>query len=501
MQLVNRYALIVALLGACFTGAGVLSAGGAEPSAWERHSSEHFSIEHPRQWQVRAQEDGRVTVRGPDGIQVVVWPVYLEAQLRADAAARLLARLVVRSMPGLEWTRPRPVSEYVHRAIVQNGPKRVVALFARIPTAQGTAAYLYLASAPPSRFDALQDDFARIWASFRPARVPGSGEAGARHRYRHWMEPNERAFSFEAPEGWRVQGGLVRHAAVDVRPGVSVHSPDGAIQLFIGDARIPPFILPAPMLASAGLTEGASYSPGYGITMVVRRYLPGAAFAREYAGRASQLCAGLELTDVRDRPETAQQIKTVYQRFNSPWFRHRLDTGEARFRCRRGDEIYVGYVFAGTQAVQASAMAGGSGVWNVQYLYGLLAPAARSKEAHAVLGRMVASFRLDPNWTRMQTGLAGNVARIAAETGQHISGLIAESYERNSAIRDESVAKFACHIRGVEKVEDPVTGETYEVKSGSRYYWIDAMENVVGTDLHRNPDPMEFRRMIRRDLG
>ena len=102
------------------------------------------------------------------------------------------------------------------------------------------------------------------------------------------------------PRGWRVDGGLVRQASVDVRPYVRVNSPDGAVTVALGDSKVPPFAVPNAQLDYAGFGEGTWYSPGYGVRMLVRRFRRGVCRPRPAAptrrGRAlTLLSAGLAL--------------------------------------------------------------------------------------------------------------------------------------------------------------------------------------------------------------
>ncbi len=54
------------------------------------------------------------------------------------------------------------------------------------------------------------------------------------------------------------------------------------------DSELPSFTEPNQMLAMTGFREGSWYSACYGVNMLVRRYTPGAQFARE-SGRQKLL--------------------------------------------------------------------------------------------------------------------------------------------------------------------------------------------------------------------
>jgi hypothetical protein len=59
--------------------------------------------------------------------------------------------------------------------------------------------------------------------------------------------------------------------------------------------------------------EGSWYSPGYGVQLMVRRYVPGTAFALEYvSGKVARGCSDLSMTERRDRPDAVQALNAIY---------------------------------------------------------------------------------------------------------------------------------------------------------------------------------------------
>jgi hypothetical protein len=56
----------------------------------------------------------------------------------------------------------------------------------------------------------------------------------------------------EAPRGWKVQGGLLRKGPLDPRAEVDMVSPDGRIDMRLGDWGIPPFTVPSGQMERLG---------------------------------------------------------------------------------------------------------------------------------------------------------------------------------------------------------------------------------------------------------
>jgi hypothetical protein len=59
-------------------------------------------------------------------------------------------------------------------------------------------------------------------------------------------DPLEQAFSVEVPRGWTVRGGLFRMGFSDERPMVDLTSPDGRVNVRLGDLSIPAYTIPNP---------------------------------------------------------------------------------------------------------------------------------------------------------------------------------------------------------------------------------------------------------------
>ena len=94
------------------------------------------------------------------------------------------------------------------------------------------------------------------------------------------VDGHEKAFSIEAPKGWKAIGGMFRFNMVDARPFVDMTSPDGKTNIRIGDATIPSYDLP-----NAQLQASHSIGP------MVAPYATGDVFAAKYGqARFSSLC-------------------------------------------------------------------------------------------------------------------------------------------------------------------------------------------------------------------
>jgi hypothetical protein len=302
-----------------------------------------------------------------------------------------------------------------------------------------------------------------------------------------FVDSRENAFSTEVPKGWKTSGGLFRFAPVDPRGAVESLSPENDIRVTAGDAELPPFTLPNPTLAMAGFREGSWYSPGYGVRMMVRRYLPGAAAATEYvkAMVAPRIaCSGLTVGAPIPRPELTQAMNVLYAQLGQAGMSLREDAGEVRFDCSRDGQPWKGYYLV----VTLLSSGAGGGIWHVEHVLGYAAAAAKVPKAEAAMLHLAASMQVNPDWVQMQQGVTMATSRIVAKVNQEISGTIRKTFENRQRTVDETSRRDANARRGVTDLFDPETGESWTVQNGSRYYWHKPGSDVMlGTETFDRP--------------
>jgi hypothetical protein len=469
------------------------AAGCAAPQ-WTTHNDPAgFSMEVPSGWRVtRDAASGRAEVNGPQE-RLVIWPLFTRARLDARAAGPLLSRAGSLVAPGATWGPPRAAGTQALRTEGRAGDRAAVASLVLIPSAKGTACYLYAAAAPEASYRQSAGTFARILASFHITGAPVAQSGTPEVAYVSWCDPREKAFQVEAPRGWKIDGGLFRFASVDTRVAWSAESPDG-IRVTAGDQELPTFTEPTQVLAFSGFREGSWYSPGYGMRMLVRRYMPGVHFAREYVvSRAARGCTELHVTSQRDRADAVAAINKISSQLAPGFVASSLAAGEVAFTCSQQGRPMAGYYFAGTRHTAVASMPGG--LWNAEYLYGFLAPIEKQQLAQSVLEHALRTFEINPQWAAMQQNITANTSRIVARTNTEISNIISDSYARRQETMDELSRRRSNATLGVLDVVDPATGETTKVESGSNYYWVDQRGTIVGTDTDTRPN-LDFRGMV-----
>ena len=325
----------------------------------------------------------------------------------------------------------------------------------------------------------------------------------------HWMryaDPAENAFSIEAPAGWRVSGGSHRISEPDVRLGVEMTSPDGAITLFYGDASIPVFSTPSAMLEMAGLHQGMVYDLGLGTSTLIEPYESGTAFAAGWGRkRIAQICGTAMLVGHRRRADSSRAIDRAYA---AAGILRSVEAGEASFRCgsERG-----GYVFASTELMRSQMGA----MWDVNAVMGVVAPDARAGEAYALLAHVAQSFAINPAWLTRERQMDRHFGQIVSETNAAVAARIAangraadeisDMIVKGGAARSDATARAIAHydafaVRGTSDYTDG-SGRLYtNVDNEHAHVYVNQAtgavvpsdsENAPGagwTEVHRVPE-------------
>jgi hypothetical protein len=320
---------------------------------------------------------------------------------------------------------------------------------------------------------------------------PGGGGTSPLPQMVLWNDLKEGAFSCPVPAGWQVEGGVTRLAPLDKRLEIMVVSPDRKALVRIGDVFVPSFSAPGPLMQFAGVSEGMWHSPDGMHRVLVMRYLPGTVFLAQYylPQRVGQV------TNVRTRtyPEIAQRIQAQ----RSQVLPIQVDVGDVTFDAQTEMGPRKGY--AGVQTVM-SPVPGypNDAVWWVEFLAGYLAAPEAESAAEAVLQKMVAGFQMNPAWVQQQAAQAGEISGIWSRHHNEISDMMHQGNMNRTRIRDGFEDRRARANRGGVLIEDPGTGQRYEVPGGSNYYWRSGSGNeFIGTETSSPDLPLHWMQQMK----
>lgn len=444
-------------------------------------------VPHPAGWSVQERGEGGFVAYcpGPDGGAVAVAYVQPIAKIEGRAAGIVqgLAQIVPEIFPGVQVGRTRVVSSQPDVAVgeLSYTPKATKFIGAVLCFKDNSQGVVY---AIASRADAwlqaegvLKQVLGRFFYSGRTAQA---GHASGPPMVT-WRDPVEGAFTCVVPQGWKVEGGLKRYSLPDVRPEVVVTSPDNKVLVRFGDAFIPLMALPTQIGMQYGQVEGTWQNGVLGAKMLIMRYLPSTMFLTQIY--LPQRVGPVSNVQARDLPQISQQ--RMIQKAGAGQ-NVRVDTGEITFDAQTESGLRKGYGFIQTELAPMGAS--GAGNWYVPAFAGYLAEPGAEPLARAVLNRLVAEYRKDPNWDARQTQSMLTAYGIARQAQLDTFNIINQAFAERSRSQDRSFANWDRAYNDQVLIQDPTTGEKFEVPSGSHYYFRVGSDNqFVGTDTAASP--------------
>lgn len=307
-------------------------------------------------------------------------------------------------------------------------------------------------------------------------------------QWTQFTDPNEDAFTVDVPAGWTIHGGLFRLGYSDERIMVDMRSPDGQINLRLGDVSIPTYALPTPPYHTR---EGEIYDLGAQGQLVVARYRTGPEFAVLYApARFSEVCHN-------PQSDTSFAQLFVPDYLPLPTKTPPSPTGQIAYHCQGANGPLV--AFAYTRTVLAGPL------WQAVTLASFSAPPDKVAEARALLVHSAQSFHISPDWLRYQQRLDAEGLDYQRKRQQGRAVAVPQQVQQFQAqmqAMQNQVNAFATHqaaqakqaegltdiLNGVTPTYDPLTGESRKVWTVTPdNYWVNGVGQVVNS--HDVPAP------------
>jgi hypothetical protein len=445
----------------------------------------------PEGWLTSAKA-GIINVFGTDSELVTISPIKIEAQLDAKFAWSVLTNLSREFWPHQKWEIPQRGWQFSSNGVRTVGSDESVVRQTNAlwwaNTSQGANGFFYGVTAPPARFQSLEPVFTRILQSFRVTHVEPSASSHtlAGMQFERWVDPTEMAFSVEVPAGWRVMGGIKRGGFV-TKSEFIIQSPDDQVLVRSGDVNLlGDFVEPSMNLMSSGLWEGMMTGG-----LLIKSYQTGLNFAAEYVQQTvARNGQNLQLLKSTDRRDYVSSLGWYAQMLG--WVQH--TAGDVTYSCQFGNQqTYVIYQFADTTVTHFTDA---GTLWNLNTLTGFVAPADRASLADAVLQHAINTFQMNPQWMQRQSQTNRSMAENNRRYQEYVSNLWQQTRGERWASWARISEKRGDALRGQTQVFDPDTRQAYKVESGSSYYWIDPVRNVIaGTEIPCAPT-WDFRAML-----
>jgi len=448
---------------------------------------------HPVGWRIRERTPGAFWAYRPEpdgnASALVLAEPIARIEGRAIGVLQGLERIFPSLFPGLTVSKSRQVWQNPEVAVARldYAPKGRPFVGTAMCFKTNDRGVIYVMAATARSWSGEEPVMKRMLASVFYSKTgvptdPAAGPAAGPLPMVTWRDPLENAFTCPIPRGWTASGGLKRLTAIDIRPEILVTSPDRAITVRLGDAWIPPLTLPGPMMRTAGFAEGSWYSPDGLNRQLVMRYRPAIRFLTDYY--LPQRIGRIDRVETRDYPQLSQPIQALWAQTG---IQARVDTGDVHFETQTSEGLRRGYGFAQTVLHQLPQMPN-EGLWFVSRLAGYLATPDTGPTAAAILSQMVSRFQINPTWQAQQNRLTAQVSKTWSDTHHEIMNMIDQTFKERWRAQDRMDERWSRSMRDQVLVEDPSTGERFEVAAGSNYYWrIEGREDFLGAE---GPEPV-----------
>ena len=300
-------------------------------------------------------------------------------------------------------------------------------------------------------------------------------------------DPFEHAFALSVPQGWTVQGGLFRMGFSDQRVMVELKSPDGKIDLRLGDVSVPSYTVPS----TYHYREGEIYDLGAQAQMVVERYRTGPEYAVRYSeSRFARFCK-----NPQQNPSNVDFSMPDYLPVGS--MQGQSSAGQVEWLCQTDQGPRVALAF--TRTINTGA------IWQVPTMVSLIAPPDQIEKARSIALHCVQSLQVNPQWLAYQQNMdaqgmqyqqarqqrrrdAINAQIQQFEAQMHAMQNQVNAFERHQAAQANQVEGFTNALVGLTPTTDPMTGENRMVWTGPKdNYWVNGVGQVVNSTNAPSP--------------
>jgi len=459
-------------------------------SGFVTHKDPHgFSLDYPEGWGVKVIGRGCIVV-GKDvenmmGPMAWIWPVTLRQTATTKSVVDSMVTILKESYPDLEILSLRELSTVQGTVALKlsysdRGTKYRGLLLC---TVEGKRAMLSGFVFPLETYAQSRANLVKILSSFKvdPTLRDVSRIVPPDDEFITYKDPNEGAFTLKVPQGWKVEGGVVR-PYIDAAVALEIKKDAEGITAISYYAPLAPlFVEPSEILSMAGFIEGSRYNPSYGVAqdMIVYHYLSGQSYIREWLFlQIKQNYPDAKILSIRDRPDLLKSLPSI------PWFEVSQSCAEAIIEGTVEGAKVRGKIIVFTQLTIPPEMSSGTWLANV-LLYN--APLPELEQLEEIVNKMNDTFRIDPAWALREAQEQIKGSQIISQSADEVARIIRQTYEKRSAAMDEISRKWSNAILGRVDMADPETGEiNWGVPSGSNYYWRQG-DLIIGTETHERP--------------
>jgi len=334
-----------------------------------------------------------------------------------------------------------------------------------------------------------------------PPTAGGPRGSGPPLVYRKMWEPNQRAFSFLAPDGWKVEGGMFYIDPMQTNgPGNTLEpkcdltiKKDAAGTVML---HYVPSYNYADLTASPQFAMGAGFFPwgSYYQGMLVKPLPTVEAFLEEVFSYVHPQVRDAKTVDRKALPELVAFERKVYE--TSSMIARQMglpDVGiDAGLIVKEYAEGGVRYKEALACALIDLRMT--AAMWCNQYTLRLRSPAAEAERWRPVLDQIRQSTTFNPQWLAQVQQAVAQRGQNALETQRYINRVDQEIWEHRANTNAEIRHEDYLFLSGQEEYVNPFTKQVEQDTNEYKYRWTNHSGDMIYSDDNRY-DPNKIREL------
>jgi hypothetical protein len=448
---------------------------------WNVYLGTGYSMEHPADWKVSETDDNRILIESSQGRYTLT--TVLLPGVRPDNLSPHMVQTCTGT--GIDIRKFQRVNPFSMQASEDRGDSYETSAIMYQQAKDGITLMCATMVASKSSFDAFAATAGKVVSSMQSTVVrQGQGSNATSSAKFDWSkvpmvehrDPEEGSYTVNIPQGWSFKGGTGRAHVLETRQWYIAQSPDGDITIIYGDVDVPRFVERDPF----GMTpQGNWYTTSFSGNFFVWPYQNGLEFAKE---RVQNHFGNYENFKY-DHENQLDMTRELSQAIGP-----NSTVGLSAFTFTKDGRAFSGAYLAATARYDG-------GVWSMIYALRIITENGREEEAIQLALKMLPT--MDQQWLRRQNEGAMQNQRIMANSFAETNRIMRESYENRIASSERGTRDFVDAIWGTQRLQDPSTGQRYEMQHGSLSYWLHNDGSVVGTDSYNNPHPSHFTELMR----
>jgi len=303
-------------------------------------------------------------------------------------------------------------------------------------------------------------------------------------------EPNEKAFSFLLPEGWKISGGITRidpnasggsGNAIEAKLYMKLSSPDNQAAMgWLPDTRF--FDMrrfPGKNLAESMFPDGSNYNG-----MTVMQMLSPEEFVKNAAMPFAHPHAhDIRITEVKKLPQLAEE----YGRISGLMLGGYRFTYDAAILTIEYTENGIPYLEKMVCTLEDWGEWGG-GLWSNKETWYVRAEKSQFEKMAPVFATIGHSVRINPEWISREIRSQQANSQVALQTQQDIARIEREITDHRAQTNSRINHDMYLNLTGQEDYTNPFTGETERGTNEWNYRWENERGDVIYSD-NQNYNP------------